>query len=275
VSLFSFGIKPFTVEANRFYQRVGRFFATVFLLFNKRDFKGLENKIPDGPNIIVTNHPAAAKEMIGPVKDVAIIFSAYDMQPNPRQLSFLASYEVFSKKEFVGTISKHLHPIFRILLKPLIQLFVTYGIPRIKALGAIPVLSSEFGGKRETLERIKECLLDGRAVVFLQSNVLHQSEIHPYLGKFRNGAAFIAYELHRIDGMNVPVTPISICGTEGFIRPFKKIHVNIGKSMFIKSFIKAKSPVRSFTFVLEARVRDLLEESLDFKQSAFIRTKIQ
>ncbi len=275
MSLFSFDIKPFTVEANRFYQRTGRFFAKIFLLFNKNNFKGLENKIPDGPNIIVTNHPAAVKEMIGPVKDVAIIFSVYDTQPNPRQLSFLASYEVFSKKEFVRTINIHLHPIFRILLKPLILLFVTYAIPRIKALGAIPVLSSEFGGKRETLERIKECLLDGRAVVFLQSNVLHQSEIHPYLQKFRNGAAFVAYEFHRKHGINVPVTPISIYGTEGLIRPFKKIRVNIGKSMFIKSFLKAKSPVGSFTFALEARVRDLLEESLNFEPNTFIRTKIQ
>jgi 1-acyl-sn-glycerol-3-phosphate acyltransferase len=275
MSLFSFDIKPFTIEANRFYQKTGRFFAKIFLLFNKSDFKGLENKIPDGPNIIVTNHPAAVKEMIGPVKDVAIIFSAYDTQPNPRQLSFLASDEVFSKKEFVRTINIHLHPIFRILLKPLILLFVTYAIPRIKALGAIPVLSSEFGGKRETLERIKECLLDGRAVVFLQSNVLHQSEIHPYLRKFKKGAALIAYEFHRKYGMNIPVTPISIYGTEGFIRPFRKICVNIGKSMFIKSFLKAKSPVRSFTFALEERVRDLLEESLNFEPSTFIRTKIQ
>lgn len=262
MSLFSFDIKPFTVEANRFYQKVGRFYAKVFLLFNKRDFKGLKNKIPEGPNIIVTNHPAAVKEMIGPVKDVAIIFSVYDTQPNPRQLSFLASSEVFSKKEFVGTISKHLHPIFRILLKPLIQQFVTYAIPRIRALGAIPVLSSEFGGKRETLEKIKECLLDGRAVVFLQSNVKQQSEIHPYLKKFRKGAAFIAYEFYRTYRMNVPVTPISIYGTEGFIRPLKKIYVNIGSSMFIKSFLQDKSPVRSFTNALEERVKDLLEDSV-------------
>jgi hypothetical protein len=61
--------------------------------------------------------------------------------------------------------------------------------------------------------------------------------------------------------MNIPVTPISIYGTEGFVRPFKKIRVNIGKSMFIKSFLKAKSPVRSFTDALEDRVKDLLEES--------------
>ncbi|MEE9500824.1 MAG: hypothetical protein V3V48_02015 [Candidatus Aminicenantaceae bacterium] len=258
---FPFNIEPFTVEADLFCQRIGRFIAKVFLLFNTKEFKGLENKIPNGANIIVTNHPAAVKEMIGPVKDVAIIFSVYDTQPNRRQLSFLASYEIFSKKEFEGTISKHLHPIFRILLKPVIQLFVTYAIPRIKALGAIPVYSSEFGGKRETRERIKECLLEGRAVVFLQANVLHQSEIHPYLRRFRKGAAFIAYELYRKYKMNIPVTPISIYGTEGFVRPFKKIRVNIGKSMFIKSFLKAKSPVRSFTDALEDRVKDLLEES--------------
>jgi 1-acyl-sn-glycerol-3-phosphate acyltransferase len=258
-------IKPFTDEANRFYQKVGRFYAKVFLLFNKRDCLGLENKILDGPNIIVTNHPAAVKEMIGPVKDVAIIFSVYDRHPKPRQLSFLANNEVFSKKEFEGTISVHLHPIFRIILKPLIKLFVIYAIPRIKAFGAIPVYNSELNGRRETREMIKECLREGRAVVFLQSNVKQQSEIHPYLQRFRKGAAFIAYELYRKYRLNVPVTPISIYGTEGFIRPFKKIRVNIGKSMFIKSFLKAKSPVRSFTFALEDKVKDLLEESLNFK----------
>jgi len=272
---FPFDTEPFTVEADLFYQRIGRFFAKVFLLFNTKEFKGLKNKIPDGPNIIVTNHPAAIKEMIGPVKDVATIFSVYDTQPNPRQLSFLANYEVFSKKEFVGTISIHLHPIFRILLKPLIQLFVAYAIPRIKALGAIPVYNSEFGGRRETLERIKDCLLEGRAVVFLQSNVLHQNEIHPNLQKFKKGAAFIAYELHRKHKMNIPVTPISIYGTEGFIRPFKKIRVNIGKSMFIKSFLKYKSPVGSFTNALEEKVKDLLEESLDFEPSTLNWTNVQ
>jgi 1-acyl-sn-glycerol-3-phosphate acyltransferase len=268
VSLFHFDIKPYTVEATRFYRRVGRFFARVFLLFNKRDFNGLENKIPDGPNIIVTNHPAAVKEMIGPVKDVAIIFSVYDRPPNPRQLSFLASYEVFSRKDFESTISIHLHPILQILLKPLIQVFVAYAIPRIKTLGAIPVYSSEFGGRRETQERIKECLLEGRAVVFLQSNVKQQSELHPYLKKFKKGAAFIAYELYRRHQLNVPVTPISIYGTEGFIRPFKKIHVNIGKSMSIKSFYETKSPVRNFTDALEERVKDLLEESVGIRKLA-------
>ncbi len=269
MSLFHFDIEPYTAEADRFYQRVGRFFARLFLLFNTRDFNGLENKVPHGPNIIVTNHPAAVKEMIGPVKDVAIIFSVYDTHLNPRQLSFLASYEVFSKKEFEGTISKHLHPIFQILLKPLIQLFVTYAIPRIKALGAIPVYSFEFGGRKETRERIKDCLLSGRAVVFLQSNVLHQSKIHPYLKKFRTGAAFMAYELYRKNKVNVPVTPVSIFGTEGFIRPFKKIRVNIGKSMSIQSFLRAKSPVRSFTDALEERVKDLLEESLGSEERSF------
>ena len=274
MSLFNFEIKPYTVEAHRFYQKVGRFFARIFLLFNKCVFNGLENKIPDGPNIIVTNHPAAVKEMIGPVKDVAIIFSAYERHPNPRQLSFLASYEIFTKKDFEGTISIHLHPILRILLKPLIQLFVAYAIPRIVALGAIPVYTSEFRGRSETREKIKECLLEGRAVVFLQSNVKQQSKIHPYLKKFRKGAAFMAYELYRKHNLNVPVTPISIYGTEGFIRPFKKIRVNIGKSLFVNSFFKAKSPVRSFTETLEKTVKDLLEESLDFKQLKFDRAKV-
>lgn len=268
MSLFRFDIRPYTAEAKQFYQRVGRFFARVFLLFNKKDFKGLENKIPDGPNIIVTNHPAEVKEMIGPVKDVATIFSVYDTYPNIRQLCFLANQEVFSKREFVGTINIHLHPIFQILLKPLVQLFVAYAIPRIKASGAIPVYSMEFGGRSETLEKVKECLLEGRAVVFLQANIKQQSKIHPYLKKFRKGAAFVAYELYRKYRLNVPVTPISIYGTEGFIRPFKKIRVNIGKSMFIKSFIKAKSPVRSFTDALEEKVRDLLEESVDLMHLA-------
>jgi 1-acyl-sn-glycerol-3-phosphate acyltransferase len=268
VSLFRFDIQPYTAEATRFYRRVGRFFARVFLLFNRKNFIGIENKIPDGPNIIVTNHPAAIKEMIGPVKDVAIIFSVYDQHPNPRRLCFLASYEIFSQKEFEGTINIHLHSIFRIVLKPLIQLFVTYAIPRIKALGAIPVYSSEFGGRSETRDRIKRSLLEGRAVVFLQSNFWHQSKVHPYLRKFRKGAAFFAYELYRNHQINVPVTPISIFGTEGFIRPFKKIHVNIGKSMFIRPFIKAKSPVRSFTDALEERVKNLLEESMDLKPGA-------
>jgi 1-acyl-sn-glycerol-3-phosphate acyltransferase len=269
MTLFRCDTKPYTEEAKRLYRKVGRFFAKVFLLLNKKDFKGLENKIPNGPNIIVTNHPAALKEMIGPVKDVAIIFSVYDTQPSPRQLSFLATHEVFSKKEFVGTINLHLHPILRFLLWPLIQLFVTYAIPRIKAFGTIPVYSSEFGGRRETLEKIKECLFEGRAVVFLQANVKRPSEVHPYLKKFQKGAAFMAYELYRKYRMNIPVTPVSIYGTEGLIKPFKKIRVNIGKSMFIESFLRAKSPVRSFTNALEERVKDLLEESLDFEPGVF------
>jgi 1-acyl-sn-glycerol-3-phosphate acyltransferase len=270
VSLFKCNVRPYTLEAGRLYQKVGRLFSRIFLLFNKRDFKGLENKIPDGPNIIVTNHPAAMKEMIGPVKDVAIIFSVYDKYPNARQVCFLASYEVFSKEDFEGTISIHLHPILRIVLKPLIQFFVNYAIPRIKAFGAIPVYSAEFGGRRETREKIKECLLEGRAVVFLQDNVQNQSQIHPYLQRFRTGAAYMAHELYRKYKMNIPVTPISIYGTEGLIRPFKKIRVNIGKSMFIKSFLRTKSPVRSFTDALEETVKDLLEESVDLGRLAHL-----
>ena len=268
VSFFNLDIKPYTVEAKRLYKRVGRFYAKIFLFFNRTDVKGLENKIPDGPNIIVTNHPAEVKEMIGPVKDVAIIFSVYDANPNPRQLSFLASHEVFSRKDFEGTINIHLHPIFQILLKPLIQLFVTYAIPRIRAFGAIPVYPSELGRRDETLAKTTECLLEGRAVVFLQSNVKQKSEIHPYLQKFRKGAAFVAFDMYRKYGMNIPVTPISIYGTEGFIRPFKKIRVNIGKCMFIKSFLKDESPVRSFTDALEEKVKDLLVESVDLGRFA-------
>jgi hypothetical protein len=222
----------------------------------------------------VTNHPAAEKEMIGPVKDVATIFSVYNRPPNPRQLSFLASSDVFSREEFKETINIHLHPILRILLKPLIQLFVAYAIPRIRALGAIPVYMSEFGGRKETRIKIMECLLEGRAVVFFQANIKQQSEIHPYLKKFRKGAAFIAYELYKKYRMNIPVTPVSICGTEGFIRPFKKIRVCIGKSMFIKSFLKAKSPVQSFTTALEEKVRDLLEESVNIEQGDFEKAKV-
>jgi 1-acyl-sn-glycerol-3-phosphate acyltransferase len=273
ISLLSFDTKPFTVEGNRFYQRGGRLYAKVFLLFNKKEFKGLKYKIPSGPNIIVTNHPSAVKEMIGPVRDVAIIYSVYDTPPNRRQVSFLAHSEIFTKKEFVETISIHLHPILQKILNPIIRLFVRYAIPRIKALGTIPVYNTELGGRRETREKIKEYLLEGRAIVFLQSNILHQSEIHPYLQKFRKGAAFFAYDLYRKYKINIPVTPISIYGTEGFIRPLKKIRVNIGRSMSIKAFLRAKSPVKSFTDALEERVKDLLEESRKLSQVLSIGPK--
>ncbi len=255
-------IQPFTSESDRLYRRVVKRIAKVFLVFNRLEFKGLENKIASGPNIIVTNHPAAVKEMIGPAKDISTIYAVYDTPPNRRQVNFLANSELFAKHTFVETISKHLHPIIQKILNPSIRSFVNYAIPRIKAIGTIPVYSAELGGRGETRKRIEEYMLKGKAVVFLQSNYLHQSEIHPYLKRFRRGAAFIAYELYRKYKMSIPVTPISIYGTEGFIRPFKKIRVNIGKSMSIESFLKAKSPVRSFTDALEEKVKDLLEESV-------------
>jgi 1-acyl-sn-glycerol-3-phosphate acyltransferase len=255
-------MQPFTSESARFYQKVVKRIGKVFLIFNRLEFKGLENKIPSGPNIIVTNHPAAVKEMIGPAKDISTIYAVYDTPPNRRQVIFLANSELFAKNTFEKTISKHLHPIFQKILNPAIRSFVNYSIPRIQAIGTIPVYSSELGGRGETRAKIEECLLKGRAVVFLQSNYLHQSEVHPYLKKFRRGAAFIAYDLYRKYKMSIPVTPISIHGTEGFIRPFKKIRVNIGKSMSIDSFLKAKSPVRSFTDALEKKVKELLEESV-------------
>jgi 1-acyl-sn-glycerol-3-phosphate acyltransferase len=49
------------------------------LLSNKLEFHGLENKIEQGPNIIVANHSGAAK-------DVAAVYKAYE-----RQLFFCAA----------------------------------------------------------------------------------------------------------------------------------------------------------------------------------------
>lgn len=258
-------IKSFTSESARFYQSTLKRIARIFLVFNRLEFMGLENKIPSGPNIVISNHPAAVKEMISPAKDIAAIYMAYDAPPNRRQVNFLATSELFEKNTFVKTISKHLAPIFQIILNPAIRSFVNYAIPRIKAIGTIPVYSSEIKGRKETRAKIEEYLLKGRAVVFLQSNFLHQSRIHPYLKKFRKGAAFIAYDIYQKYKMNIPVTPISIYGTEGFIRPFKKIRVSIGKSLFIEPFLKDKSPVRGFTDTLEEKVKDLLEESVGLR----------
>ena len=47
MTLFRCDTKPYTEEAKRLYRKVGRFFAKVFLLLNKKDFKVLTLKTAD------------------------------------------------------------------------------------------------------------------------------------------------------------------------------------------------------------------------------------
>jgi 1-acyl-sn-glycerol-3-phosphate acyltransferase len=113
-------------------------------------------------------------------------------------------------------------------------------------------------------ETIQAYLLAGRAVVLMQADSVHRSVYHPYIGRFKKGAADVAHELLTGEhGLEVPVTPISIYGAEGLLTIGKRIIVRIGEPMTIRPFLEDPRPVEKFTAALEERVAELVRQDVE------------
>ena len=261
------------VSTKNQYDRAKRILKPIFLPFNRYiTYHGLENIIREGPNLIVANHPGIGR-------DIAGIVTAYE-----RQLHFLAAHYLFDKEIF---LQKHIKPalgsVLYKFLSPVAKRFSLYLAGKIKELDMIPI-NKEYNGnlaifasnKRAAFTRVKEFLLNGRAVVIFQItyNILRiigqkkivdkePSKYHSYIPRFNRTFGKIAFELYQDNGLLIPITPIGIYGAEG-LNPFKRMVLNVGKPMDISTCLEAnlkQDPVRLFTTRLERRVADLLIEA--------------
>ncbi len=261
--------QPVSKKGYRLYKKTGRLVSDMFLLLNRFKAHGLENKIEEGPSIIVANHTGAGK-------DTAALYRIYK-----RMVFFCASHYLFDSKDFDKEIKDNyarmlipnvrLRGLVNLLLFPIRRLFTRFSAPRIKAIGCIPVfnskevLNSDWARKnRELKNLIKSYLLDNRAVILLQANLRQASDFNSYVRKFKHGAAKIALELFReFDGFEVPITPVSIYGAEGVMTIGSTVSLRVGKPMTVKPFLSTSNPVVALTEALEKRVVEMVEKDIE------------
>lgn len=262
-------VQPVSEKGRRLYKTIARLASNMFLLPNRFEAHGLENKIEEGPNIIVANHTGAGK-------DTAALYRIYK-----RMVFFCASHYLFDSKDFDKEIKDNymrmlipnvsLRRLANLLLFPVRRLFTRFSAPLIKNIGCIPVfnskevLNSDWARKnRELKNLIKSYLLDNRAVILLQANLRQASDFNSYVRKFKHGAAKIALELFRdFDGFEVPITPVSIYGSEGLMTIGSTVSLRVGKSMTVKPFLAKSNPVVALTEALEKRVAEMVENDIE------------
>ncbi len=229
-----------------------------FLLGKKVEIRGGENFVKKGPNIIIGNH-------IGTFKDVATL-----MKIVPRPIFFTANMMIFDKKEFSYLVRSHLKRHLKnlgyfvdFILGPLKSMFINLLTDNITKVGTIAVdLNSS---RRLALAKCQEYLREGRAIITLQGRgrVIKKGP-HPYVAEFKRGTSILSYNLHENEGIDVPVTPVAMLGTQvPFIVP-AKIKVNIGEPMFISDHWGGgfTETVERFRDALERKVKALLFEIL-------------
>jgi len=264
-------LRPVSEKGKRIYMNHGRLVRGLALVDNKITWRGLQNKIVEGPNIIIANHP-------GPYKDVAVIATLY----HDRQLFFTATKALFSPTECNEMIKDYVRKgilnkfsIFgtafadntNAFLTPLRYLFARYIASCIAETGAIPVATREKNNE-ETKRVMEEYLLDNQAIVLFQFQSLlpgrtdrprsKYAPSNPDIYEFKYGAAKLAYNMLIKHGKVVPITPISIKGSRRII--FGNIKVNIGAPMYITEHLSDINPVAAFKENLEKRVVELYHE---------------
>lgn len=268
----------------KIYDKEARRISAQVIGKNKLEWHGLENRILEGPNIIVANHP-------GYHEDIAALITVYP----ERMLTFTANKELFSKEQLnqrikdtitgsciknfkkalgkanyenakiLGTI---LGEFFNFITAPIRGPVSSYISSRLNAVGAIPV--NVLGTNNTDWKSVAEkYLLEEEALVFMQyhkdkkdkNTRIRKHILSKYapegvkaIDEFRYGAFNLAeYMLKKYD-MNVPVTPISIRGTSFFSLPFRKIIINIGKPHYFKDYLSSQNPVADFKNSLEQEV---------------------
>jgi 1-acyl-sn-glycerol-3-phosphate acyltransferase len=252
------GMRSFEEELRR-VEPVGRLLSRLALLGKSRLVRGEDNIVRQGPSIIVGNH-------CGSYKDGALVYLNV-----PRPLFFTANQEIFVRDQLDRMVRKHLKRqlktlsgLAHFLVSPFLSLIVTYVSANVAKVGAIPVDLYNHG-KHEAIRRCMEYLKAGRAIVALQGRGrVVPSDPNPYVRAFSRGTSVIAYQMFDTFGIDVPVTPVALYGTQiPFLIP-GKVRLNIGPPMFISRHLGGglDETVARFKDALEATVKALLIEIL-------------
>ncbi len=229
-------------------------------LFPKKVVECGAEHIPEtGPVILISNH-------CGTIKDPAALFRIV-----PRPLFFNANRMLFNRDELDFLIRKHLRRHFKSyglaldrMLGPLKAMFVRFVSTNIARLGTIPADMYD----RSNLSAVAlfmEYLRAGRALVSMQGRGrVHPDERNPYVKAFGRGVPYIAYRLKTEEGLDVPVVPLSIFGTQRAWGVPGKVRVNIGRPLFIRDYLggDSEAAVERFRAALQSTVEKLLRESL-------------
>jgi hypothetical protein len=275
----------------RIYDKEARFLSGQVIGKNRVRWEGLENKILEGPNIIVGNHP-------GYQEDIATLIALHP----ERMLRFTANKELLSKKDtnelikrtVVSSSRKYFRKMlgkrfsepddvagnifakfFNFISAPIRSQWSKYLSSRISAVRAIPV---NISGTNHTnyIEIAADYLAKGEAVVFLQYNKdkkdpgkkVRNHILSKYapegvteIDEFRYGAFNLALHMKKEYDMDVPVTPVSIKGTKFFSCPFSKIKVVFGQPQYIAPYMSEPHPELSFKNNVEKTVVDMYMQS--------------
>jgi 1-acyl-sn-glycerol-3-phosphate acyltransferase len=231
------------------------------LIFPKKiDLRGGENFVREGPNVIVGNH-------IGAYKDVAVMLLTV-----PRMIYFTANKMLFTRASASELVLRHLHRhmgrfggFVHVILLPYYAFMVDFVSGHAARIGTIPV--DIYGSKRESILKCQEYLKQDRAIIALQGRgrVLPQDP-NPYVKEFRRGVSIMAYNLRRENGLDVPVTPLSLFGTHIMWGVPATIRMNVGPPLYIRDYWTGEevSTVEAFRSALERTVSGLFRESLSW-----------
>ncbi len=245
------------------FKRIEKFVslvARVFLFPKKIDVRGGENFVREGPNVIVGNH-------IGSYKDVAILLRAV-----PRMIFFTANKMLFTREEASELVLRHLHRhmgkfggFVHLLLIPFYSYMVHFVSTHAARIGSIPV--DLYGKKHESILKCQDYLRKGRAVIALQGRGrVDPKDPNPYVKPFRRGVSIMAYNLFKKNGLSVPVTPLSVFGSQIMWGVPGTIKVNVGRPLFINDYWTGKevTTIEKFRAAMEDSVSGLFRDSLSW-----------
>ena len=252
-------MRSFEDELRR-VEPVARLICRTALLGKSVIFRGAEHIVRTGPSIIVGNH-------CGSYKDVAGVYLSF-----PRPLFFTANRNIFRRDTLNAMVRKHLRKQLKgfagaahLLISPFLSLVVTWVTSNIEKVGAIPVDLYNHDGKHEAIRRSIEYLRAGRAIVALQGRgrVVPQDP-NPYVRAFSRGTSVIAFEMFDRHGVDVPVTPVALFGTQvPFLIP-GKVRITVGAPMYVSQHLAGglEATADRFKDALEAAVKGLLLDAI-------------
>ena len=217
-------------------------------------------RIPEtGPVLLVSNH-------CGAIKDPAAVFRIAS-----RPLFFNANRMLFDRGELDFLIRKHLRRhlknyglVLDRLLGPLKTVFVRFVSTNIARVGTIPADMYE-GSNLTAVSLFMDYLRAGRAVVSMQGRGrVHPDDPNPYVRRFGRGIPYIAFRMKAGEGLDIPVVPLSIFGTQRAWGIPGTIRVNVGPPLYIRDFLGGgiNETVERFRAALQEAVERLLVESL-------------